>query len=216
MLCFHLFWLENAGWTGAFGAGAAFWEPEEERNVENQIQIQIQCSVKKYKYWEPGKLVERLVCSFLISSSMETARTWHICSFFVGRKHGSVIIQSYLWLWVWDTPQKSLTLTKKSLTHQKKVSLTKKKFDSQKKVWRTKTSLTHLRVKCEELSDSKLLHLQTIYWQKKIDKEYHVWLSSYFYFYFICFLRAIGFVPEIHELWENVVIDWLWKLKRSW
>ena len=80
MSCFHLFWLENAGWTGAFGAGAAFWEPgkfvaEEERNVENQIQIQIQCSVNKYKYWEPGKLEERLVCSFLISSSMETART---------------------------------------------------------------------------------------------------------------------------------------------
>ena len=118
---------------------------------------------------------------------METARTWHICSFFVGRKHGPVIIQSYLWLWEWDNPQKSLTLTKKSLTHQKKVSLTKKKFDSQKKVWRTKTSLTHLRVKCEELSDSKLLHLQTIYWQKKIDKEYHVWLSSYFYFLFYMF-----------------------------
>ena len=40
MSCFHLFWLENAGWTGAFGSGAAFWEPgkfvaEEERNLEN-------------------------------------------------------------------------------------------------------------------------------------------------------------------------------------
>ena len=43
--------------------------------------IRYKYSVNKYKYWKPGKLVadegnvERLVCSFLISSSMETART---------------------------------------------------------------------------------------------------------------------------------------------
>ena len=26
--CFHLFWLENAGWRGVLGAAAVFWEGE--------------------------------------------------------------------------------------------------------------------------------------------------------------------------------------------
>ena len=66
MSCFHLFWLENAGWRGAgLGAAAVFWEGEaggkpaarEREGKEEELE---------------GK---EFGCSFLISSSIETAST---------------------------------------------------------------------------------------------------------------------------------------------
>ena len=62
MSCFHLLWLENAGWTGALlGAGAAFWEPRkffmQRRSATRRIKSKYKYSVNKYKYWKPGKFV---------------------------------------------------------------------------------------------------------------------------------------------------------------
>ena len=68
--CFHLFWLENAGWRGVLGAAAVFWEgeagekPDEEREGKEEDGDEL-----------GGAARDGFVCSFLISSSMETART---------------------------------------------------------------------------------------------------------------------------------------------
>ena len=65
MSCFHPFWLENAGWRGAgLGAAAVFWEGE---------------AGEKLVAWEKPAAEEvegkEFGCSFLISSSIETAST---------------------------------------------------------------------------------------------------------------------------------------------
>ena len=110
MSCFHLFWPENAGWTGAFGAGgAAFWEPgkfvaEEERKVENQIQIQIQCKqIQILGTWEAccrggqGGEAGLLLLDLLVDGDSKDLTTIDIFAvFFVGIKHSSVIFLSYL------------------------------------------------------------------------------------------------------------------------
>ena len=58
--CFHLFWLENAGWRGVLGAAAVFWEGEAGEEPDGEL---------------GGAARDGFVCSFLFSSSMETART---------------------------------------------------------------------------------------------------------------------------------------------
>lgn len=65
-----LFWLENAGWRGVLGAAAVFWEgeageePDGERGGKEEDGDEL-----------GGAARDGFVCSFLISSSMETART---------------------------------------------------------------------------------------------------------------------------------------------
>ena len=64
--CFHLFWLENAGWRGVLGAAAVFWEGEAGEKSDREREDGDDLG---------GAAKDGFVCSFLISSSMETART---------------------------------------------------------------------------------------------------------------------------------------------
>ena len=76
MSCFHPFWLENAGWRGA---GAVFWEGEAgEKPAAGE---KLAAGEKPAVGEEEGKPVvgevegKEFGCSFLISSSIETAST---------------------------------------------------------------------------------------------------------------------------------------------
>ena len=127
MSCFHLFWLENAGWTGAFGSGAAFWEPgkfvaEEERNLENQIQIQIQCKqIQILGTWEAccrrGQRGEAglLLLDLLIDGHSKDLTTSDLTyfQFFCWKKTRLCYISKLFLIMSMRHPPNSLTLTKK-------------------------------------------------------------------------------------------------------
>ena len=68
--CFHLFWLENAGWRGVLGAAAVFWEGEAGEKPDGGREGKEEDGDEL-----GGAARDGFVCSFSISSSMETART---------------------------------------------------------------------------------------------------------------------------------------------
>ena len=136
MSCFHLFWPENAGWTGAFGAGgAAFWEPgkfvaEEERKVENQIQIQIQCKqIQILGTWEAccrggqGGEAGLLLLDLLVDGDSKDLTTsgFTYLQFFRWNKTQLCYIFKLSLSMSMRHPPKSLTLTRKFNSPKKKV-----------------------------------------------------------------------------------------------